>query len=43
MAHITCLAMEGCLFSGTVGLMDAFGIANLWQQAYEGRRYPASF
>lgn len=36
MAHITCLAMEGCLFSGTAGLMDTFGIANLWQQAYEG-------
>lgn len=37
MAHITCLAMEGCLFSGTAGLMDAFGIANLWQQAYDGK------
>lgn len=37
MAHITCLAVEGCLFSGTVGLMDAFGIANLWQQAVEGQ------
>jgi transcriptional regulator GlxA family with amidase domain len=37
MAHITCLAVEGCLFSGTVGLMDAFGIANLWQQAIEGQ------
>jgi transcriptional regulator GlxA family with amidase domain len=37
MAHITCLAMEGCLFSGTVGLMDAFGIANLWQQAVEAQ------
>jgi len=29
--------MEGCLFSGTVGLMDAFSIANLWQRAYEGK------
>ena len=37
MAHITCLAMEGCLFSGTVGLMDAFGIANLWQQSVDGK------
>lgn len=37
MTHITCLAMEGCLLSGTVGLMDAFGIANLWQRAYEGK------
>jgi transcriptional regulator GlxA family with amidase domain len=36
MVHITCLAMDGCLFSGTAGLMDAFGIANLWHRANEG-------
>ena len=36
MVHITCLALDGCLFSGTVGLMDAFGIANLWHRAREG-------
>ncbi|MBC2735633.1 MAG: helix-turn-helix domain-containing protein [Desulfobacteraceae bacterium] len=37
MPHITCLVLEGCLFSGTAGLMDAFGIANLWQQAVDGK------
>lgn len=36
MIHITCLALEGCLFSGTVGLIDAFGIANLWHLANAG-------
>lgn len=30
MTRITCLVMEGCLFSATSGLMDAFNIANLW-------------
>lgn len=33
MPHITCLVLEGCLFSGTAGLMDAFSIANLWQRS----------
>jgi transcriptional regulator GlxA family with amidase domain len=36
MARITCLAVEGCLFSGIVGLIDAFGIANLWHKATVG-------
>ena len=33
MARITFWAGEGCMFSGIAGLMDAFSIANLWQQA----------
>lgn len=33
MRHITCLVLEGCLFSTTAGLMDAFHIANLWQRS----------
>jgi transcriptional regulator GlxA family with amidase domain len=31
--HITGLVLDGCLFSATAGLMDAFSIANLWQSA----------
>ena len=40
MIRIACLAIEGCLFSGTIGLMDAFGIANLRQQARDGSADP---
>ncbi len=35
MATITFWAGEGCLLSGITGLMDAFSIANLWQEAME--------
>jgi len=35
MAKITFWAGEGCLLSGITGLMDAFSIANLWQQALD--------
>ena len=33
MATITFWAGDGCLLSGITGLVDAFSIANLWQQA----------
>ena len=33
MAGITFLAMENCLFSGIMSLIDALAIANLWRQA----------
>lgn len=43
MTRIVCLVMDGCLFSGTVGLMDAFGIANLWHQAFLGNNTATLF
>ncbi len=33
MTKISFWAGEGCLFSGIIGLIDAFSIANLWHQA----------
>ncbi len=33
MARITFLAVENCLFSGIIGLVDALAIANLWYLA----------
>ena len=36
MVKITFLADHGCLFSGIVGLMDAFSIANLWHGSIKG-------
>jgi len=36
MAKITFLTWDGCLFFGIAGLVDAFGIANLWQQNLDG-------
>lgn len=37
MVKITFLAEQGCLFSGIVGLMDAFSIANLWHRSFSGK------
>lgn len=36
MVRITCLFFHGCLFSGTASLVDAFSIANLWHEYFEG-------
>jgi transcriptional regulator GlxA family with amidase domain len=33
MPKITCIATDGCLFSGIAGLIDALAIADLWHQA----------
>ncbi|GBC62783.1 GlxA family transcriptional regulator [Desulfonema ishimotonii] len=43
MAKITFLAETGCLFSGIIGLIDAFSIANLWHQSMCGETVPPLF
>ena len=43
MAKITFLAESGCLFSGIIGLIDAFSIANLWHQSMCAEEAPALF